>query len=55
MPSERAWVRCAFAEPNFESASAGQKIMLRAGPVNERRLKGPLRALRAELLRRTQT
>ena len=51
VPSERPWVRYEFADPALESASAGQKIMLRVGAVNQRRLKAQLRALRAELVR----
>ena len=51
VPSERPWLRYEFADPRLESASAGQKIMLRVGAVNERRLKALLRALRAELVR----
>jgi hypothetical protein len=54
VPSERPWVRYEFADPKFESASAGQKIMLRVGAVNERRLKAQLRALRAEFVRQAQ-
>jgi Protein of unknown function (DUF3014) len=54
VPSERPWVRYEFADPKFESASAGQKMMLRVGAVNERRLKAQLRALRAELVRQAQ-
>ncbi len=51
VPSERPWVRYEFADAKLESASAGQKIMLRVGAVNQRRLKAQLRALRAELVR----
>ena len=51
MPSERPWVRYEFADPALQSASAGQKILLRVGPVNQRRLKAQLRSLRAELVR----
>ena len=54
VPSERPWVRYEFADPAFEAASAGQKIMLRVGAVNQRRLKAQLRALRAELVRQSQ-
>ena len=54
VPSERPWVRYEFADPAFESASAGQKIMLRVGAVNQRRLKAQLRELRAELVRQAQ-
>jgi hypothetical protein len=51
VPSERPWVRYEFADPALESASPGQKIMLRVGAVNQRRLKAQLRGLRAELVR----
>ena len=54
VPSERPWVRYEFADPAFEAASAGQKIMLRVGAVNQRRLTAQLRALRAELVRQSQ-
>jgi hypothetical protein len=54
VPSERPWVRYEYADPAFEAASAGQKIMLRVGTVNQRRLKAQLRALRAELVRQAQ-
>ena len=51
VPSERPWLRYEFTDPKLEAASAGQKIMLRVGAVNQRRLKVQLRALRAELVR----
>ena len=51
--SERPWVHYEFADPALESLSAGQKILLRMGPVNQRRLKGKLEALRAELVMRS--
>ena len=51
-PSLQPWVRYEFADPALESLTAGQKIMVRVGPVNERRLKGRLGALRKELLAR---
>lgn len=54
VPSERPWVRYEFANPAFEAASAGQKILLRVGAVNQRRLKAQLRGLRAELVRQAQ-
>jgi hypothetical protein len=54
VPSERPWVRYEFADPAFESAGAGQKILLRVGAVNQRRLKAQLRALRSELVRQAQ-
>lgn len=53
VPSQRPWVRYEFADPSLQALSAGQKMLLRVGPANERRLKDKLRALRAELLRRS--
>lgn len=52
IPSVRPWVRYEFADPALESLSAGQKILLRVGPVNQRRLKAKLAAIRQELLKR---
>ena len=48
---KRPWVLYAFDDPALRQLSAGQKIMLRMGPVNERRVKQRLRALRAQLTR----
>lgn len=39
-----------YADPGLESASAGQKILMRIGPANEREVKAKLRALRVQLL-----
>ncbi|MEP6875114.1 MAG: DUF3014 domain-containing protein [Burkholderiales bacterium] len=52
--SERPWVRYQFADPEFESLSAGQKILLRVGPVNERRLKAKLVEIRQQLIARAR-
>ncbi|MCW5649865.1 MAG: DUF3014 domain-containing protein [Ramlibacter sp.] len=52
--SLRPWVRYQFADPALESLAAGQKILLRVGPVNERRLKARLAAFRTELARRLE-
>ncbi|HEY0886832.1 MAG TPA: DUF3014 domain-containing protein [Ramlibacter sp.] len=49
--SQQPWVRYEYADPALESLSAGQKILLRVGPENQRRLKAKLAELRAELLR----
>ena len=38
-----------FADPELESRSAGQKIMMRMGAANEKRVKSVLRAIRTEL------
>ena len=53
VPSERPWLRYEFADTKLEAASAGQKILLRIGAVNQRRLQAQLRALRAELVRQS--
>jgi hypothetical protein len=49
MSSERPWVRYEYADPSLQSLSAGQKMMVRVGLVNERRLKARLTALRGQL------
>ena len=50
VPTEQPWLRYEFVDPRLEAATAGQKMLLRVGAVNQRRLKAQLRALRAELL-----
>jgi hypothetical protein len=52
IPSVRPWVRYQFADPELESLSAGQKILLRVGAVNGRRLKAKLAEIRQELVQR---
>jgi hypothetical protein len=47
---EQPKVRYTFADPELESLSAGQKIMVRVGRENEAKLKAKLREVRAELL-----
>lgn len=47
--STRPWVRYEFADPDLQSLAAGQKILVRVGPDNERRLKAKLRELRTAL------
>ncbi|ODV14255.1 MAG: hypothetical protein ABT20_00670 [Rubrivivax sp. SCN 70-15] len=49
IPSTQPWLRYRFADPAFEKLSAGQKILLRMGAVNERRLKSRLAAFRLAL------
>jgi hypothetical protein len=39
-----------FADPKLEDLSAGQKLLIRMGPANERALKAKLRDLRVELV-----
>lgn len=45
-PTESPWLRYEFADPQLEALSAGQKILIRMGPVNERRMKARLAELR---------
>ena len=52
VPSLRPRVRYEFADPSLESLAAGQKMLLRAGPDNARRLKAKLKELRGEIVRR---
>jgi hypothetical protein len=52
VPSLRPWVRYQYADRSLESLSAGQKILLRVGPVNQRRLKAKLAEIRQELVAR---
>ncbi|MEO6032856.1 MAG: DUF3014 domain-containing protein [Burkholderiaceae bacterium] len=46
VPSQRPWVRYEFADTRLERLSAGQKVLVRVGLVNERRLKTRLNELR---------
>lgn len=54
VPSTRPWVRYEFADPELQNLSAGQKMLVRMGPANERKLKQKLRELRANLVRSQQ-
>ena len=47
--STHPWLRYEFADPSLEALPAGQKVMLRVGPVNQRRLKAKLSEVRAML------
>lgn len=48
---DRPWVLYEFDAPELKALSAGQKILLRMGPVNERRLKARLAEIRALVTR----
>jgi hypothetical protein len=48
-------VRYEYADPDLESLSAGQKILVRVGSVNQRRLKAKLAEFRQELVKRAPT
>jgi hypothetical protein len=49
-PSERPWVRYQYVDPALESLDAGQKILVRVGPANERILKRKLAEIRQLLV-----
>ncbi|MCZ2105412.1 MAG: DUF3014 domain-containing protein [Burkholderiales bacterium] len=51
VPSLRPWVRYEYADAALQSLSAGQKIMVRVGRANERRLKAVLTQARARVAR----
>jgi hypothetical protein len=44
-----------YADPELEASSAGQKILMRMGPDNAARVKTRLKAIRAELVRQSET
>lgn len=46
LPSLRPWVRYEFTDPALNALSSGQKMMLRAGPVNHQRLSAKLLEIR---------
>jgi hypothetical protein len=52
VPSIRPWVRYEFVDPALEARPAGQKILLRVGLENQRRLKAKLSGIRQELIKR---
>lgn len=47
---KRPWVNYEFADPSLEALAAGQKMLLRTGPENMRRLKAKLREFRSEIV-----
>ncbi|HJV67663.1 DUF3014 domain-containing protein [Ideonella sp.] len=52
MPAPRPWVLYEFDDPALQGLTAGQKILLRMGVVNERRVKARLAELRKLLTAR---
>lgn len=46
IPSERPWLRYEFADEKLQHLAAGQKMLLRTGPVNHRRLRVKLVEIR---------
>jgi Protein of unknown function (DUF3014) len=49
MTATRPWVRYEFSDATLESLSSGQKMMLRAGPDNQARLKIKLQEIRRQI------
>jgi hypothetical protein len=47
--SERPWTRYEFADDDLQSLAAGQKMLLRTGPANHRRLRAKLLEIRGLL------
>ncbi|WP_313297348.1 DUF3014 domain-containing protein [Diaphorobacter sp.] len=45
--AQQPWLRYEYADAQLEKMSAGQKILLRMGPENSRRIKAQLRAVRS--------
>jgi hypothetical protein len=45
-PPSHPWVLYEFDDPDLRSLSAGQRLLLRMGPANERRVKARLTELR---------
>jgi hypothetical protein len=50
VPLREPWLHYEFADPQLQSLSAGQKILLRMGPVHAQHLKAKLAQLRAQLV-----
>jgi hypothetical protein len=50
IPSTRPWVRYEFVDPDLQSLSAGQKMLVRVGPIQQRRLMARLAAFRAAIV-----
>jgi hypothetical protein len=51
VPSTQPWLRYEFADPELQSLSAGQRILLRVGPAHRQALKAKLVELRKLLAR----
>jgi hypothetical protein len=51
VPSLRPWVRYEYANAAHEGMSAGQKILLRVGPDNQRRLQAKMKDVRQKVAR----
>lgn len=51
VPSTRPWVRYEFSDPALARLSAGQKMLIRAGPEQQRQLQAVLAGLRSRVAR----
>jgi len=51
VPSTQPWLRYEFADPELQSLSSGQRILLRVGPTHRQALKAKLAELRKLLAR----
>jgi hypothetical protein len=51
VPSTQPWLRYEFADPDLQSLSSGQRILLRVGPTHRQALKAKLVELRKLLAR----
>jgi hypothetical protein len=49
VPSTQPWLRYEFADPELQSLSSGQRVLLRVGPAHRQALKAKLREFRAVL------
>jgi hypothetical protein len=49
IPVMRPWLRYEFADPKLEALPAGQKMLLRMGPANQKRLQAKLAEVRRQL------
>ncbi len=52
MKPERPWVLYQYEDPALQQLSSGQRILLRTGPDNLRRIKAKLKEIRAEIAAR---
>ena len=49
IPATQPWLRYEFADPQLQSLSAGQKMLIRMGPENQRRMQAKLVQVRKQL------
>lgn len=50
VPSTQPWLRYEFADPQLQSLSSGQRILLRVGPQHRQALKAKLAEVRAQIV-----